>query len=164
MPSGRTHTRIDLFMLAALLGLGAYFWEPLAGYFERDALVESSVVFVLAYLFGTFLLSPDMDLARSHPMSNWGLLRFVWRPYALLFKHRGISHVPIVGTLTRVLYLLAMVYILSAVGNLCFDLGWRMSIRDLRRVDWTGVTWALCGLFLPDLFHLLVDRMFKNAG
>ncbi len=150
-------------MLVALLGLGAYFWETLARYFGRDALVEYSVVFALAYLFGTFLLSPDMDLARSDPMRNWGLLRFVWQPYARMFKHRGISHVPIVGTLTRVLYLLVMVYILSAVANVCFDLGWRMSIRDLRRVDWTGVTWALCGLCLPDLFHILADRMFKNT-
>ena len=150
-------------MLAALFGLAFYFWGPLARYFGRDELAEYSVVFALAYLFGTFLLSPDMDLAKSDPMSNWGLLRFVWRPHVQVFKHRGISHVPVLGTLTRVLYLLAMIYILSAVASACFDLRWRLSFRDLLDVDWTGVLWGLCGLCLPDLFHVLADRVFRNA-
>ncbi len=149
-------------MLAVLCGLAFCFREPLARYFGWDELVQYGAVFVLAYLFGTFLLSPDMDLARSDPMRNWGLLHFVWRPYVQMFKHRGVSHMPVVGTLTRVLYLLAVVYILSAVATVCFDLGWKMSIRDLRHVDWTGVGWALCGLCLPDLLHILADRMFKN--
>ena len=119
-------------MLVAGLGLSAYFWEPLSGYFVRDELVEYGTVFVLAYLFGTFLLSPDMDLAQSDPMSNWGLFRFLWRPYAHLFKHRGISHMPVVGTLTRVLYLLVMLYMVLAVANGLFNLGWKLSVQDLQ--------------------------------
>ena len=150
-------------MLAVLLGLCAYFRGPLARYFGRDELAEYVVVFVLMYFFGTFLFSPDMDLARSDPMRNWGALRWIWRPYAMVFKHRGISHMPIVGTLTRVLYLLVVAYVLLAVANACFDLDWQMSIRDLRRIDPVAVIWGLFGLCLPDLFHILADRMFKNA-
>ena len=163
MPSGRTHTRIDLVMLVVLLGGGAYFWGPLTRFFGRDEFSEYSIVFVVSYLFGTFLLSPDMDLAKSDPMRNWGVLRLLWRPYSHLFKHRGVSHMPIVGTLTRVLYILSVVYVVGAVANVFFNMGWKMSLRDLQRIDWVGVIWALCGLCLPDLFHILADRLFKNA-
>ena len=163
MPSGKTHTRIDLLMLAVLLGLAVYFQGPLARQFGRDELAEYGLVFALAYLFGMLLLSPDMDLAKSDPMRNWGLLRWVWRPYAAIFKHRGVSHMPILGTLTRVTYLLVASYVIFAVANVCLNLGWQMSVRDLRRVDWTAVVCALCGLCLPDLFHILADRMLKNV-
>ena len=163
MPSGKTHTRIDLLMLALLIGGAAYFREFLSGVFGRDELVEYGAVFVVAYLFGSFLLSPDMDLHTSNPMKNWGMLRFLWRPYAALFKHRGLSHVPIVGTLTRVLYLSLLGYVVFAVVNALFDLGWQMAWRDLERIDRRALIWALCGLCLPDLFHILADRLFKNA-
>ena len=28
MPSGKTHTRIDLFLLVIIIGIGACFWAP----------------------------------------------------------------------------------------------------------------------------------------
>ncbi|MCZ6632779.1 MAG: metal-binding protein [bacterium] len=163
MPSGKTHTRIDLGMLGVTLLLAAFFWGPLCRLFGRDEMAEYGAIFVVAYLFGTFLLTPDMDLATSDPMANWGLLRFLWRPYAHLFKHRGISHMPIVGTLTRVAYILVLVYVISAVANVFLDLKWKMSLEDLGRIDRPSVLWALGGLCLPDLFHILADRMFKNS-
>lgn len=150
-------------MLASLVGLAVYLHGPLSSYFGRDELVEYGAIFVLAYLFGTFLLSPDMDLAKSEPMANWGLLRWIWRPYANLFKHRGISHTPILGTLTRVLYLLVVIYMILAIINVCFEMDWKMSFRHLNKINWTAAIWALAGLCLPDLFHILADRMFRNA-
>ena len=54
MPSGKTHTRIDLFLLVIIIGIGACFWNPLVEYFGRDEMVEYATVFVIAYLFGTF--------------------------------------------------------------------------------------------------------------
>ncbi len=131
MPSGKTHTRIDLFLLVIILGFAWYFWSSLTEFFGRDEMAEYGIVFVVAYLFGTFLLSPDMDLNTSEPMKNWGVLRLLWDPYARVFKHRGLSHMPIVGTLTRVVYILIVVYALSAVANAFFDLGWKMSFRKI---------------------------------
>ena len=163
MPSGKTHTRIDLFLLVVILGAVAYFWRILADFFGQDELAEYGIAFVVAYLFGTFLLSPDMDLNTSDPMKNWGVLRLLWRPYAHLFKHRGLSHMPIVGTFTRVLYIVVVVYVLSAVANAFFDLGWKMSVDDLKNIDRNMVLWALAGLCLPDLFHIVADHTFKNA-
>jgi len=163
MPSGKTHTRIDLLMLIVLIGVASYFWDPLTDYFGRDEFVEYGGVFVVAYMFGTFLLSPDMDLNTSDPMKNWGVLRLLWRPYAQLFKHRGFSHVPILGTLTRIVYILLLVYVLCAVANALFDMGWELSIDKLKDIDKKTVLWGVCGLCLPDLFHIVADRMFKNA-
>ena len=163
MPSGKTHTRIDLFLLVILLLAAAYFWGGLVGFFGRDEMAEYSIVFVVAYLFGTFLLSPDMDLNTSDPMKNWGVLRLLWRPYAQVFKHRGLSHMPIVGTLTRVFYIFIVVYVLFAVANAFFDLGWKMSVDDLKEIDRYAVVWALAGLCLPDIFHIVADHTFKNA-
>ncbi|MFT5365730.1 MAG: putative metal-binding protein [Candidatus Latescibacterota bacterium] len=163
MPSGKIHTRIDLFLLVVLIGAAGYFWSLLTGYFGRDEFVEYGSVFVVAYLFGTFLLSPDMDLNTSDPMRNWGVLRLLWRPYAHFFKHRGVSHVPILGTLTRVVYILLLVYVIFAVANALFDLGWELSVKNLRGVDQKAIIWGLCGLCLPDIFHIMADRLFKNA-
>ena len=163
MPSGKTHTRIDLGMLVVLMVAAAFFWNALCRFFGRDEMAEYGAIFVVAYLFGTFLLSPDMDLATSEPMHSWGVLRHLWRPYAHLFKHRGISHTPVVGTLTRVLYIVLLIYVISAVANVFLDLKWKMSLDELKRVDRFALAWALGGLCLPDLFHILADRIFKNA-
>lgn len=163
MPSGKTHTRIDLLMLLILMGIAGYFWDPLTDYFGRDAFVEYGSVFCIAYLFGTFLLSPDMDLNTSDPMKNWGVLRLLWRPYAQAFKHRGISHTPVIGTLTRVVYILLLVYVICAVANALFDMGWELSVKNAQKVDRLVIVWGLCGLCLPDLFHIVADRLFKNA-
>ncbi len=163
MPSGKTHTRIDLFFLIIIIGIGACFWGSLVEYFGRDEMVEYGTVFVIAYLFGTFLLSPDLDLKASDPLKNWGILRLLWRPYSHIFKHRGLSHTPIVGTLTRVLYIFVVVYALAAMANAFFDLGWKMSFNDLKDMDFKIVIWALAGLCLPDLFHILADHTLKNA-
>jgi len=162
MPSGKTHTRIDLFLLIVMIGIAGYFWSSLTDYFGRDEFAEYGSVFVVAYLFGTFLLSPDMDLNTSDPMKNWGVLRLLWRPYANLFKHRGVSHIPILGTLTRVMYILLLVYAICAMANALFEMGWELSIKNLKEVDQRVIIWGLCGLCLPDLFHILADRVFKK--
>lgn len=60
----------------------------------------------LGCLVGTIWLSPDLDLHHSRPTKRWGWFKPIWKRYAKRSKHRGISHTPVVGTLTRVLYLL----------------------------------------------------------
>ncbi len=162
MPSGKTHRRIDLVMLLVIVGAAVYFWAPLAAFWGRDNLAEYGAIFVIAYLFGTFLLSPDMDLHTSDPMKNWGVLQLVWRPYAALFKHRGLSHTPIIGTLTRVVYILLVAYGMFAAANMLFDMGWKMSLRDVTTRHLHIISWGFCGLFLPDFFHIIADRLFKN--
>lgn len=162
MPSGKTHIRIDVFFLFLMAAAALYFWGDLVQRFGRDRLVEQSAAFTISYLFGTFLLSPDLDLKDNVSAKNWGLLRFFWRPYAALFRHRGISHVPVVGTLTRILYMAVVAYVAVAAANALFDMKMRMSFRDLRAANWGLALTALAGVCLPDLLHVLTDRAFKR--
>lgn len=70
--------------------------------------------------FGAYW-SPDYDqemliwgkwkLFKMLPPVSWllgSLWIAYWMPYALLMKHRGISHTPVLGTFTRLLYLFAL--------------------------------------------------------
>ena len=163
MPSGRTHIRIDLLMLVVLMGAVGFFWSFLTAYFGRDEMVEYIGVFVLTYLFSSFLLSPDMDLKNSDSMKNWGVLRHLWRAYANGFRQRGLSHVPILGTLTRLVYILLLVYAIFEAANAVFDMGWGLSVKSLENVDRLSIVFGLCGLFLPDLYHTLADRLSRHA-
>ena len=117
MPSGRVHNIINTssygaIAAAALFGI------------QQDWLVITSaqaLSFTLAYAAGTFLLSPDLDLAEGQVDSKrrWGWLGFVWVPYGRMFSHRGLSHTWLLGPLTRLVYvgvmLLSVWALLSAV-------------------------------------------------
>jgi len=162
MPSGKTHIRIDVFFLVLMGAVALYFREDLVQRFGHDRLVENGAVFAVAYLFGTFLLSPDLDLKENVSARNWGLFRLFWRPYAALFRHRGVSHVPFLGTLTRILYMAVVVYVIVAAANVLLDMNIRMSLRDLRKADWNQALVGLVGVCTPDLLHVLTDLAFKK--
>lgn len=84
-----------------------------------------SALFVVGFLVGTFFIGPDLDLRHSKPTKNWKVLGFIWYPYAFFFKHRGMSHYPLVSTIIRCGYLAAVFYLfyLSAVYWLDVELG-----------------------------------------
>ncbi|MEM7674823.1 MAG: metal-binding protein [Myxococcota bacterium] len=113
MASGRRHQTINLLLIATVGGLIATAmrlgYEP--AWMHRLGLEWPAVVaFCGAYLFGTFFVTPDLDLAEQHVLAkrNWGWFGFMWVPYGLLFSHRGISHGWFLGPLTRLLYLVAV--------------------------------------------------------
>lgn len=162
MPSGKTHIRIDVFFLTLLIGATVFFWDDLSRRLGNDRLIERCAAFTVSYLFGTFLLSPDLDLKENASSKNWGLFRLFWRPYSALFRHRGLSHTPVVGTLTRILYLAVLAYVVTAAANTLLDWKIRMSFRDLRAVNWKAVLTVLAGVCAPDLLHVLTDRAFKR--
>jgi uncharacterized metal-binding protein len=57
------------------------------------------------FLFSGLIFGPDLDLYSFH-YKRWGKLRWLWRPYQKVIKHRSIwSHGPIIGTIGRILYL-----------------------------------------------------------
>jgi len=160
MPSGRAHVRIDLFVLILIVGSVVYFRTDLVELVGGDKLWTYVAAFVGAYLFGTLLMSPDLDLDRCRPSSNWGILRFLWHPYARAFKHRGLSHVPIFGTLTRVLYLLLVAGVVVLIVRVAFGL--RVSLPAFERTDLGFVLALAVGLCLSDLLHIAVDWVFRN--
>ncbi len=139
MPSGRVHETVNLLVLPPTL-----YWLP-------ETLTK--VPFAAGYLVGTFWLTPDLDLTTSRPARRWGLLRFLWLPYAWLFRHRGLSHRPLLGAFTRVLYLAA----LAGLGLWLLDsFGYRWQPELNLGRHWLSF---FAGLLLADALHLLLDTV-----
>lgn len=76
----------------------------------KDPMV--GVISTSAYVFGGYMLSPDLD-TMSRPYLRWGLLKFIWLPYQWMVPHRSpVSHSVVLGTVGRVLYLVSVVELL----------------------------------------------------
>jgi uncharacterized metal-binding protein len=161
MPSGRTHRRIELIALGVLCIVAFNYRVWLSSRFGMDRAFEYALVFVGAYLFSSFLLSPDLDLRRSDSNSNWGILRLFWKPYAACFKHRGLSHSIILGPFSRVLYLAVILYSILCIVNTFLELGLNVRLSNFN-IDWALAGSVLCGLWLPNVCHILMDRVSRN--
>jgi uncharacterized metal-binding protein len=99
MPGYKIHTSANLIALAGMSYLVS------ENYTVAPYLIGiGATSFALATLF----LSPDLDLKHSSPTRNWGLLRFLWRPYQAIFKHRGLSHNIFFSSATRIGYLICV--------------------------------------------------------
>lgn len=137
MASGATHKAITFGASTLLLGAGWYVSPSLA--------VAAST----GCLFGLWC-QPDRDhVAGKSPIWFW---------YSRAFKHRGISHWPIIGTCTRLAYL-------SVPFLICW--GWLEVGLWLSRATippwglpiwgWQAVGCWLVGLMLSDILHWIAD-------
>ena len=138
MPSGRVHTQATLVLICAtsvvtaLLDLSAGGW----------VIVGEAIGLVV---------TPDLDLTEARRGRARGLARLwrlFWWPYGKMFGHRGISHAPIVGTLTRLLYIAVILGI--------------MEVSGIGMVEWVltlEVGLIALGLVLADLLHVILDAM-----
>lgn len=102
---GASHDRLGLTTTLGVVLLSYYFQVPVWAY----GAMASGV------LVGTLWMSPDLDLKQSLPTKRWGPLKFLWRSYAKKMKHRGLSHVIILGNLHRIWYLLTRIWGLPLV-------------------------------------------------
>ena len=162
MPSGRTHEAINLTAFGLLVG--GYAALQSQGYTaEYDVLLapETVGVFTAAYFTGTYLVTPDLDLAENHvrAKSNWGLLGLLWVPYGKLFSHRGLSHSWLIGPLTRLLYMVLVALAIGwGVSALSPYFGYTFRIRIALRENWQELAiGALAGYYLSQWLHLLAD-------
>ena len=152
VPSGRVHNLINL---AGYAALGGAAWSARqAGLLSFDA--AQALCFSVGFAVGTFLLSPDLDLAEGHVSSKraWGPLGALWVPYGMLFSHRGLSHSWIVGPLTRLAYLA----VLAALGwgllhALAPGLRWPAPAAPPWALAWP----LLAGYYLSQWLHLIAD-------
>ncbi len=161
MPSGRTHDRITLWLLPLI---GSISW----------LLTQSSHITLLlcsGYLFGGFMFGPDLDI-RSVQVKRWGWFRWIWVPYRGSMKHRSpLSHAPVIGTVLRVVYLLAWMGFLSFLGlaliNQVGQLGWTWQDiagvmgRSLtnHRYNWLAIA---LGLEIGALSHYTADWLLST--
>jgi uncharacterized metal-binding protein len=164
MPSGKIHLRLEIGILVLLASAAAAM--IFLGKVEWGMVKKPLLCFAGAYLFSTLFLSPDMDLSRSDSQNRWGVFRVFWIPYAAVFSHRGVSHNPLFGPLSRIVYLSATVF--AVWSGLHYGLSVDIvGIRDM--VEWWKKVfndpwlWAtLAGLLLPNEIHILADGLFKN--
>jgi len=108
-------------------------------------------------------ISPDLDMEAVTESEYW-LVRWtlglgwlwvmLWYPYALIARHRGMSHAPIVGTVGRLIYLLL----------LYLGLYWLLSyFFNIELWLWPLLLWKewlvfAGGLTISDVGHWWLDR------
>jgi uncharacterized metal-binding protein len=148
MPSGRTHDRINL-ISTAIAGYLAYRWG-----FSWDEILA----FSLGSIVATFWFSPDLDLKTSKPVKRWGKLSFIWWPYAAIVPHRGISHIPIIGILTRFGYFFGIVFLIWLVVRNFLPI----SINVSAIFNNPYFLPFILGVLFADTLHILADFVYSS--
>lgn len=134
--NGKAHLIVNISASVPLLALGLYVKQ------EMGLSGEEIIAGCVGYALASTILTPDIDLKRTlaHRIARrlpFGKLIVLWmRSYALAFKHRGVSHWPIIGTLTRYLWFVVPVSVL-----LTFE------VQPMLFV----------GMVIADLLHVLAD-------
>ncbi|WP_189100281.1 metal-binding protein [Deinococcus knuensis] len=160
MPSGRVHNLINI-AAYSVLAAGTLVAS-------RQELVSVTSVqalnFTLAYAAGTFLLSPDLDLAEGRVDSkrHWGILGVLWVPYGMMFSHRGLSHTWILGPLTRLAYLAVMVALV--VGLLSYVVPSLRFPALPEPLDVAVLAPFALGYYLSQWLHLIADGVRPDHG
>ncbi len=165
MPSGRVHTVTNFAAIAA----GSIILKNLTS-IPSPLIATGAITAIL----GTLLLSPDNDTF-SHPIKNWGLLRFFWLPYRKIFTHRGFSHSFPVGSITRIAYLFVTIAVTIGTFHLlqAYFAGaeptqaataTKLNLSFLLTVAWRSVLSyeayylaGAIGLLVSDGLHVLLD-------
>lgn len=169
MASGSTHARVSYLLQAPITVAGV-----VTAINYDDAQLGAGLV--VGGLVG-IIVTPDID----HHVVTQEELRFyqlgripgvlwqwLWAGYEIVVPHRGISHVPVVGTLTRALYLAVIARVLLwvmagiagdwCVMNACevqpMTVGalWGIAVNFHR--FWLGV---LAGWIVQDMGHWIFD-------
>jgi uncharacterized metal-binding protein len=163
MPSGKTHDAITL-----LLAVPTF----VAAWGITGSLLLAGVT-MGATLFGGLMFGPDLDI-QSRQYTRWGVFRFIWWPYKVMFRHRSRwSHGIIFGTLIRVVYFAFVLALLAVaaiflraflVAHALPDVGellraWQ-AVEAGARLEGTGRAAALAtlaGLWWGAASHTLAD-------
>lgn len=114
------------------------------------------LTFALTFFYSTCFMSPDLDLVHQIKLrSIKGFFSLPFRWYSKIFKHRGLSHSFLFGTLTRVLWL-------SAIGFIIFfavyqTLPTQKSLLVYFQQYKPYIYYGLAGAIWADWCHLVLD-------
>jgi uncharacterized metal-binding protein len=104
-------------------------------------------------------MSPDLDLANQIKLfSIKGLFTLPFRFYSVFFRHRGLSHNPIFGSFTRILWLGGFIYLLFYF----FDKPIIFKKEFLKILRSSYFLYGLFGVVLSDFCHLILDYSKKR--
>ena len=146
MPSGKAHLKIEAVILVLLLGLVTLLIV------HSQIEWQQSLLFLGAYVFSMFLMSPDLDLSKSDAFHRWGLLRWLWFPYAWIFRHRQISHHLLFGPLSRILYMAILAFVPAWIYRMSTG---NPSPRLMLSAD--VILPVFVGLYTPNIEHIAAD-------
>lgn len=165
MPSGKVHARIAGTLLLPLTVAGSYL------YMADPAL---SIGWFAGSVMG-ILITPDIDQdgttleeARFYRISFLAgiLWQWLWWPYARIFKHRGVSHMYLIGTATRFLYInyviipVICVFITGADVIYCYYAGcpYAITVFDYSAIPWIAYVGAFGAWAIQDAGHTFMDK------
>ena len=165
VPSGRVHNLINLAVYAGLSAVALVLTHQRA----LALAPMPALAFTAGYGVGTFLLSPDLDLAEGHVDAKryWGPFGFLWVPYGLLFSHRGLSHTWLLGPLTRLAYLALMVALLWGLAYALVPHGLLPAALLRPRFSLSPPVLGLPllgGYYLSQWLHLIADGVRPDHG
>lgn len=151
MPGGKTHDTINIAVLIVVLAVLSYLtmWnvnEMAVKYLD----IYTIAVLSLSYLFATFFLSPDLDI-ESKPYKRWKMFRILWWPYKVIFKHRGLSHNPIIGPLSIVINFALIVALLLLLMGI-----------ELHKGHLRFIVVATIGMVLSMEVHIISDFLVSK--
>ena len=117
---------------------------------------EHLCLYAGGFIFATFFMSPDSDIADKIKMNSLrGVLSLPFRLYSKFFKHRGISHWIVVGTFTRIFWLVLLFAI-------CYTLLYQRTLSlepliSFYKAHTLSVNYAIAGFCIADIGHLILD-------
>src|SRR3989304_2034863 len=105
----KKHVKFNIFFLPLILFFIFYIF--------KSSFLHLTI-FSLTFIYSTLFMSPDLDLANQIKFfSIRGFFTLPFRFYSIFFRHRGLSHYPIIGSLTRILWLGGFIYLLFYLLN-----------------------------------------------
>lgn len=174
MPSGKTHDKITFYSAVPVF----------VGSWLLTRRLDLCFFVTGGFVFAGLMFSGDLDV-KSVQYKRWGWLRWIWIPYQRLISHRSpLSHGPVLGTVTRLVYLSVWLLLLFLALQQLAHLGQQEALTEqsqfflrqlarqlLQQPEWGAA--LLISLWLGALSHTLADelgsrwkkwRKAKNAG
>lgn len=147
MPNGSTHDQITFSSAPLVAGLSLWL----------TADPTSTLLMTSTFVFSGLMFGPDLD-TRSVQSKRWGLLRFIWTPYRKLIRHRAIwSHGLIIGTAVRVLYIVVVLSLPSALVLYGLDIPPEIILSHLTSLSLYRYLEVFIGLELGAVSHSVAD-------
>jgi len=159
MADGKTHDRVGARVAIAWATFSAIaIAKPTTPLSMGEALEVADwfLVALMGGLLGFGWLSPDIDFStvRSLPIQRWGILSFIWKPFQS--KHRGITHVPVLGSLLMQGWL---ALIAAAIAAVCHAAGWQApTMADLYEYR-MQIGLISVSVVIQQLTHLYLDGL-----
>lgn len=148
MSNYKTHTKFNLLLALPVLTAGIY-------YFLTPPHVYLGV-FVGTFAYSTLFMTPDLDLVHQVKLRSLrGFFSLPFRYYSRFFRHRGLSHSLLFGSLTRILWLggVALLIFYLIYQTLPSEKSFLLYFKKYKPF----ILYAFTGICLADGCHLLLD-------